>query len=58
VGGQHHTQAAFTLGKDPVPIVQEAENATNYIGKVNKNTLIITARSRMFYILSHIFSSS
>ena len=24
VGGQHHAPAAFTPGKDPVPIVQEA----------------------------------
>ena len=24
VGGQRHAPAAFTLGKDPVPIVQEA----------------------------------
>ena len=24
VGGQHHAAAAFTHGKDPVPIVQEA----------------------------------
>ena len=24
VGGQHHTPAAFTPGKDPVPIIQEA----------------------------------
>jgi hypothetical protein len=24
VGGQHHTPAVFTPGKDPVPIVQEA----------------------------------
>jgi hypothetical protein len=24
VGGQHHATAAFTPGKDPVPIVQEA----------------------------------
>jgi hypothetical protein len=24
VSGQHHTPAAFTPGKDPVPIVQEA----------------------------------
>ena len=23
VGGQHHAPAAFTPGKDPVPIVQE-----------------------------------
>ena len=25
VGGQYHSPAAFTPGKDPVPIVQEAE---------------------------------
>jgi hypothetical protein len=25
VGGQHHAPAAFTPGKDPVPIVQEAK---------------------------------
>ena len=26
VGGQRHAPAAFTPGKDPVPIVQEAES--------------------------------
>jgi hypothetical protein len=28
VCGQHHASAAFTLGEDPVPIVQEAGRAS------------------------------
>ena len=31
VGGQRHTLAAFTLGKDPVPIVQEAGWASEQV---------------------------
>ena len=37
VGGQHHAPAAFTPGKDPVPIVQEAGWASEplWIGAEN-----------------------
>ena len=37
VGGQHHSPAAFTPGKDPVPIVQEAGWASKpvWIGAEN-----------------------
>ena len=31
VGGQHHAPAAFTPGKDPVPIVQEAGWASELV---------------------------
>jgi hypothetical protein len=35
--GQHHASAAFTPGKDPVPILQEAERAPEpvWIGAEN-----------------------
>jgi hypothetical protein len=32
VGGQHHAQAAFPAGRDPVPIVQEASWAPWLLG--------------------------
>ena len=37
VGGQRHAPAAFTPGKDPVPIVQEAGWASGPIWAVEEN---------------------
>jgi hypothetical protein len=37
VCGQHHAPAAFTLGKDPVPIVQEAGWAPEPVWKGEEN---------------------
>jgi hypothetical protein len=37
VGGQHHAPAAFTSGKDPVPIVQEAGWAPGPVWTCAKN---------------------
>jgi hypothetical protein len=37
VGGQRHTLAAFTPGKDPVPIVQEAGWAAGPVGTGAEN---------------------
>jgi hypothetical protein len=37
VGGQRHTPAAFTPGKDPVPIVQEAGWAPGPVGTGAEN---------------------
>ena len=60
VGGQHHAPAAFTPGKDPVPIVQEAGWASEpvWIGAENlAPTGILSpdlpARSESLYRLRH-----
>jgi len=37
VGGQRHAPAAFTSGKDPVPIVQEAGWAPRLVWRGAKN---------------------
>jgi hypothetical protein len=60
VGGQHHAPAAFTSGKDPVPIVQEAgwESEPVWIGAENLAPTEIRspdlpARSESLYRLRH-----
>jgi hypothetical protein len=60
VGGQHHAPAAFTPGKDPVPIVQEAGWASEsvWIGAENLTPTRIRspdcpAISESLYRLSH-----
>ena len=60
VGCQHHTPAAFTPGKDPVPIVQEAGWALEpvWIGAENLaptgiRSPDLPARSESLYRLSH-----
>ena len=65
VGGQHHTPAAFTLGKDPVPIVQEDEWALEqvWIGAENLaptgiRSPDLPARSESLYWLRHPSSDS
>jgi hypothetical protein len=64
VGGQHHAPAAFTPGKDPVPIVQEAGWASEpvWIGAENLASTGIRspdlpARSESLYQLRHLGSS-
>ena len=56
VGGQHHAPAAFSPGKDPVPIVQEAGWASEpvWIGAENLTptgirSLDLPARSESLY---------
>jgi hypothetical protein len=60
VGGQHHAPAAFTLGKDPIPIVQETGWAleTVWIGAENLAPTGIRfpdlpARNESLYRLRH-----
>ena len=60
VGGQHHAPAAFTPGKDPVPIVQEAGWASEpvWIGAENLaptgiRSPNLPARSESLYRLRH-----
>jgi hypothetical protein len=60
VGGQHHAPAAFTPGKDPVPIVHEAEWALEpvWIGAENLahigiRSLDLPASSESVYRLRH-----
>ena len=60
VGGQHHAPAAFTAGKDPVPILQEAGWASEpvWIGAENLAPTGIRfpdlpARSESLYRLRH-----
>ena len=60
VGGQHHAPAAFTPGKDPVPIVQETGWASEpvCIGAQNLaptgiRSPDLPARSESLYRLSH-----
>ena len=60
VGGQHHAPAAFTPGKDPVPIVQEAGWASEvaWIGAENLAATGIRspdlpACSKLLYRLCH-----
>ena len=57
VGGQHHAPAAFTPGKDPVPIVQEAGWASEpvWIGAENlaPRSPDLPARSESQYLLSY-----
>jgi hypothetical protein len=64
VGGQHHAPVAFTPGKDPVPIVQEARWASEpvCIGAENLATTGIRstelpARSESLYRLRYLGSS-
>jgi hypothetical protein len=64
VGGQRYTPAAFTLGKDPVPIVQEAGWASQpvWIGAENLaptgiRSLDLSSGSESQYRLSHPGSS-
>ena len=64
VGGHHHAPAAFTPGKNPVPIVQEAGWASkpDWIGAENLAPTAIRspdlpARSESLYRLSHPGSS-
>ena len=45
VGGQRHAQAAFTPGKDPVPIVQEAKWASEPVWIGAKSLAPIGIRS-------------
>ena len=63
VGGQHHAPAAFTPGKDPVPIVQEAGWASEsvWIGAENLaptgiRSPDLPARSELLYRLSYLGS--
>jgi hypothetical protein len=60
VGGQHHAPAAFTSGKDPVPIVQDAGWASEpvWIGAENLaptgiRSPDLPARSEFLYRLSY-----
>ena len=60
VGGQCHAPAAFTPGKDPLHIVQEAGWASEpvWIGAENLaptgiRTLDLPARSESLYLLRH-----
>jgi hypothetical protein len=60
VGGQRHGSAAFTPGKDPVPIVQEAGWAPGpvWMGAENLSPTVIRspdlpARSESLYRLSY-----
>jgi len=60
VGGQRHAPAAFTTGKDPVPIVQEAGWAPGpvWIGAENIAPILIRtperpARSKSLHRLSY-----
>ena len=60
VGGEHHALAAFILGKDPVPSVQEAGWASEpvWIGAENLaptgiRSPDLPARSESLYRLSH-----
>jgi hypothetical protein len=64
VGGQRHASAAFTPGKDPVPIVQEAGWASElvWIGAENLATSGIRspdfpARSESLRRLRHPYSN-
>jgi hypothetical protein len=59
-GGQHHAPAAFTPGKDPVPIVQEAWPAPGPVWTCSKNLATTgvrspdcPARSQSLYRLSY-----
>ena len=60
IGGQHHAPAAFTHGKDPVPIVQEAgwTSAPVWIGAeklafTGFRSPDLPARNESLYRLSH-----
>jgi hypothetical protein len=48
VGGQRHASAAFTPGKDPVPIVQEAGWAPGPVWKGAENLAHTGIQSRTF----------
>ena len=59
-GGQHHASAAFTPGKDPVPIVQEAGWALELVWRGAENLAPtgigspdLSARSESPYWLRH-----
>jgi hypothetical protein len=63
VGGQHHAPAAFTPGKEPVPIVQEAGWASEpvWIGAENLvpagvRSPDLPARSKSLYWLRYLGS--
>ena len=65
VGGQHHAPAAFTPGKDPVPIVQEAGWSLEpvWIGAENLaptgiRSPDLPARSASLYRLRHLVSTN
>jgi hypothetical protein len=60
VGGQHHSPAAFTPGKDTVPIVQEAGLALEPVWRGTENLAPtgiqspdLPARSESLYRLRH-----